>query len=237
VIRFGACTAVTLVLALVPSVAHAQAEVATPVGGGASVMRPAASVELHAKDPGLTFHIRSGEAEVHARGVTQRVDVFSPLCVAPCRATLPLGTSRLAISTDGSSPVEASQPLYLTGPSRIDATLTSRADVRYVGVGLVMASVVVGAALLVASSQSGTERHCVAPNDCVDSPTSDETMRWTGIAIAGVGSLIGIVLMKQTDSVAMDVVPLRLDAPTLGARREGGMHALDGNGLALRLRF
>ena len=101
---------------------HARAEpggvaAATPVGGGASVTRPAAEVEFHATEPDVSFQIRSGEATV--RGMN--VDVFSPICVAPCTATLPLGTNRIALSKDGAARVQLSDELTIVGPSRIDA--------------------------------------------------------------------------------------------------------------------
>lgn len=234
-LKRAACTAYApALLMLFTSLAHAQPGVTdgvVPVGAGASVTRRVTTVELRATDPSVTYQIRSGEG--HTRGRT--FDVYSPICVAPCQATLPIGPSRLALSVDGSSPVEPSVPVNIEEPSRLEAKHTSNAHLRYIGWGVLFSGVILGTVLMVTART--TEQTCVAANFCSEAPTIDKAQFGAGVAASAIGTIVGLILALQRDSAEIAVIPLRVGSSALGARREGAAQALDGAGLGVRLRF
>ena len=93
----------------------------------------AASAKLHfeATSPDIDFHIRTGEAVVSGEMWTGRgggayagtATDYEPICTAPCDATLPVGTHRLALSQNGHSPVEPDEPTVIRAPRRCAARM------------------------------------------------------------------------------------------------------------------
>jgi hypothetical protein len=70
-----------------------------------------ARLKLTVAEPGTTSHLRSGEAMgIGSAGWRRVVAVhsfsYTSICTAPCEASLPAGTHRLARSTTDSRPIE-----------------------------------------------------------------------------------------------------------------------------------
>jgi len=215
----------------------------TPEPAG-SVRAEKVDVHLVANEPGVELHTFAGQMEITSYGwtsgpgggagnnrqttITGTAKSYLPVCTAPCDASLPKGTQRLALSYEGGKPVDVT--VVLAGPSRLEADYTSRRGIRVGGLVLFSASFLTGAGLTVYGVQQGN-----------GGPVG------IGVAVALLGGLSGLVLMLIQDSAQIGVVPqrklgqLQIVPTVLAPRYEGASRAaanpLNGAGLALRYSF
>jgi hypothetical protein len=207
-------------------------------------------VHLEASEKNLQFLVRVGQAETTGAGYAfgryggpvfyaGHTVAYSNLCAPPCDATLPAGSHHLALSQDGGKAIEADEPVEISGPTTLRGTYESRRGIRIGGLLIVLGSVIGGTALMVSG---------IHPTTCDDNGCSgglDQGAVWGGVAVMGVGTLVGTIMMLVRDTATIETVrggdarALRL--PGLGAALEGadiGPEALPGGaGLALRLRM
>jgi hypothetical protein len=209
-----------------------------------------AKIHFEATSHDVDFHIRTGEAVVSGMVWTGRglggyggvAHGYDHICTAPCVATLPAGTHRLALSLAGGQPVEAREAITIAGPSTVRGTYVSRQGTRVGGWLLLGGSLVLGTVLMVASLQS--HQDCSTQSltgTCTTEPSIDSGLMTAGVATIIVGPLLSLALILQRDSAQIDVVPF--DGALLrmpGASREGAWlapAAAGAHGLGVRVKF
>jgi hypothetical protein len=223
--------------------ASAQIETAPRPAETSVEIKPLVTLELRVNERPLEatiptdFHIRANEAAVAGaawagRGLgTWAGDAagYEHICTAPCEATLPAGTYRLALSQGGGMPVEPRNAVTIERSSLLYGTYTSRKVLRTIGWVVLGAIILGGTALMFPAVQSGQSSPVLADG-----------------AFMMLGSLIGLMLAFERDRAHIYAVTLdpALDSAALRSpllsRREGALFTPDGagaQGLALRARF
>jgi hypothetical protein len=206
---------------------------AAPLFAGLAFVSPARAepadvpVTFESSEPDLEIQRRAGTSVgVYQAGRYSGVALighYDPICIAPCTAQLPPTTLRLAVSHAGGSPVEAAEPVRLTGPSRVQADYVSRKGTRVAGLVVMGAGLVVGGSLLYLGL-SKTERKCTefyGQTSCDDQRAVDMPLFLAGTTTMLVGSLVGVWLSLQPDTVSFQVAPTSADAK----RIDGGTFA------------
>ena len=207
---------------------------------------PPAKLHLEATGPDVDFHIRTGEGTVtgfaylgrYFGGYNAVAQDYEHICTAPCDATLPAGTHRLALSQGGHSPVEPSEPVTVTGPATVRGTYDSRQGVRIGGWILLGTSLAGMTGLMLASLQTTQ----VCPSSvCVTESSINGPLMGAGVAVGVVGSLVSAILILQRDTATIEVVPLAGSALTVPAARAEAQwlapSIVGAQGAGLRVRF
>jgi hypothetical protein len=207
-----------------------------------------AKVHFESDTPDSNFHIRTGEATLvgwAGRGAfTALAHSYDNICAPPCDATLPIGQHRLAFSTRGRAPIEAEDALTIEGPSTVKAAYVDNAGTRVAGLIVYGVSFAVGTMMIVASAERHTP-DCTGQSiarSCVDtSAPVDGGLLWGGVAVLGLGAILGSVLAFQRDHVILEVTPMAaaVRSPALARREDAWVlpEAAGASGLALRVRF
>jgi hypothetical protein len=128
-----------------------------PLAQPVTVQKEMAQLTLRADEPGLTYYIYHG-ATGGAVGPNAVVILhsFDRLCTAPCKANLPAGSYRFALSREADEPTEARPSIDLSaGPSTLDGRFVSRRGTRIAGwILLSVAAVAFGATTALAMTGS-----------------------------------------------------------------------------------
>jgi hypothetical protein len=171
-------------------------------------------------DPALAVFERTNDVTivpVNVGSFGTRLDtenVFAPLCTgAPCDARVAPGPHELALRKLGGALVEG-DPVAITAPSNLRAELVDRSGLRRTGFIGVVASDVVGVAVLLA-----------APN---------ETLGGVGVTLLVLGTIGFGALTLVGDGARFTVTPLAIAG---ASHHEAGGPSLVPNGAALTLRF
>jgi len=184
-----------------------------PSGGEArplvTVHAAEAPFTFTARPDGVTLHLQSGMATARlatgseALGSAFVAKSYTPICAAPCQATLPMGTHTLALSQGKHVPIEAQEQVRLTGPSKVEGLYKSNQGVRTAGWIVLVGSVAVGSYLMVRAADSG--------GSGIDSASMS-----AGGTIMCLGVLAGWLLTTVNDEATIIVSPVA--AASLGAR-------------------
>jgi hypothetical protein len=200
-------------------------------------------VQFDSDTPDTTVYMKDGESigsgiVSTGRGVgtvTLRSKSYSRICGVPCDSTLESGTYQLAVAKGNGAPVEAEESVTIEGPSNVTAKYTDNSTTRTVG------GVVIGTALVVGTVMGveafGSQQHCEA-GVCASIGTLNGGLLGGGVAVAAIGSLVGLVLVLHRDDVTFSVTPWNGStafAPTAGVVRERARATPEG--LALHVQF
>jgi hypothetical protein len=210
-----------------------------------------ARIHFESTTPDTDLHVRTEEETVSGlawggRGPTVYAAVargYLRICGAPCDATLPAGTHRLALSFKGRSPVEPAGAVTIDGSSTLRGTYVDRRAAREGGWALLGIAVAAGTALMVAGELHATQ-DCSSESftgSCISEPAPSGSLIAAGVAVTALGTLTGLALALQHDGAIIEVVPVATGpaSPPL-ARREGAWLASGAaapSGLAVRVRF
>jgi hypothetical protein len=209
-----------------------------------------AKIHFESDTPETDLHIRTHDATVTGVGWGGRgafaynavAHSYEHVCAAPCDATLPAGTHRLALSYKGKAPVEPEDAVTLRGPSKVQGTYVDRSGTRVAGWVVVVGSIVAGSALLYASFK--TTQDCSLQSitgNCESKLDIDGGLVGASTAVYVLGTIVGVVLAVQHDGATIEVTPIdvSLHSPSL-ARREQAWSApgsAGASGIGVRLRF
>ncbi len=159
--------------------------------------------------------------------------VYSPICDGPCTTELAAGVYHLGLAKDGGRAVPAGGVL-LTAPSTIRASYDDRSGARVAGAVILVAGIIGGIVMVVASADHQT---CDDAGDCRGDVNGPLLAGGVGVIIGS--AVLGTILASQRDHAHLTVTPLSL--PTVGALKESPVAALRGaaapQGAALTLKF
>jgi hypothetical protein len=211
-----------------------------------TVLGSKATVHLTASEPDTQFLLREGQSQgvVATRGGVRgfAASHYADICTAPCDATLPEGSHRLALSRSGGAPVETTDPIVLSGPSTLKGTYISQHGTRVTGVVLLVVGLVVGTTLEVLALSVLKDDSCTPDANCYCPFTFRPNVPAlvVGGAIEVVGLIAGLALTTQRDHAIIEVVPQSptpLPVASGVTVRERPATPGDSQGLALRIRF
>jgi hypothetical protein len=180
-----------------------------------------APLSLAANRPNVTFHLRTASATFQGTGTgwssgggTSTVSVagttagYTVVCTAPCEATLPTGSHRMALSLDGGGPVEDEEAVILNGPATVVGNYKSRKGTRTVGLVLGIGGLAAGTLLIVTADPS----------------SEDRSRLWLGLGVMGASTLAWVVLGFLPDAAEIEVTPRVGGAPRPAqARKRQGL--------------
>jgi hypothetical protein len=170
-------------------------------------------------DEPVTLHVHSGSATVVGHGFTTRgtaamyvgaADSYSTICTAPCSATLPAGTHRLALSQGRGTPVESDEPTPLAGPSDLQGEYVSRQGTRIAGWIVMLGSGVAGTVLMLSAleeKEECTPDHSGGEPYCSTTTELNGTRLWGGTGVIAGGTLVGLILAITPDEARITVAP------------------------------
>jgi hypothetical protein len=213
-----------------------------------TVEADAAKIHFESDTPDTDLHIRTGDATVTGLGFGVRGGVYTygavahdyqHICAAPCDATLPAGTHRLALSKNGKAPVEPDEAVTIRGPSNVHGTYVDRSGTRIAGWLVLGGSLVASLVMLAASIHS--DQDCTSTGSCVPTHSIDMGLAVGSLATMTVGAIVAVILGLQHDGAIIEVTPIdtSLRLPSL-ERREAAWLApssAGSAGLGLQRRF
>ncbi|MFT3771702.1 MAG: hypothetical protein QM820_40335 [Minicystis sp.] len=124
----------------------------------------------------------------------------------PARCGSKNGSYRFGLSLDGNNPVKADEPVLIQGPRTITGEYDSNRGVRIGGIVVLTVGAIGGLALALASIKAGP-CEVVDPSfpeaGCVHKPSF--AMMGAGMALVGVGSIVGLIMMLQRDHAHISV--------------------------------
>jgi hypothetical protein len=170
---------------------------------------PRVSVHFTASEPGLDLLRATGLSESNAVGYGPSVGPilfhgesqhYALVCTAPCNPTLPPGSYDFALSAHGR--LFSLEPVDLREATTIHADYASRRGVRILGWILAVTGAFTGGALMVSAVQPST---CPPAGPC--SGGLDSGRFFGGLAIAGVSTVVGVLMGIAKDHVEVAVAP------------------------------
>lgn len=183
-----------------------------------------APLRLTANLPDVTFQLRTGSANFESTGTSYSggsgVGVvslsgttvgYSVICTAPCEATLPTGSHRLALSLEGGAPVEADGALVLSGSSSVRGEYTSNQGTRTAGVVIGLGAILVGSAVMFSGFSTDDEGNL----------NTGRIYLGGGIMIAG--SIAWLVMASVKDHAELVVIPGKTQARRRAKRAQAGV--------------
>lgn len=206
-----------------------------------------ADLKVVANEPGVEVQVKTGKANLSGftwtggrhggiGAFSGTASVYSTLCIAPCRTSLPVGSHRLGLTLDkDSSVVEVESPVSITGPGTLRADYESRRGLRIAGLVTGLGGGLVGLGLFYASFDSGS-KNCDSYGFCMKG-APDSSLLYGGLGLIGVSTLVGFILVLQPDKATVTFVP-GAPSPIAG---HGGMEtagaSADPRGAMVRVRF
>jgi len=145
-----------------------------------------ARLNIASKEPNLTVHVKSGSATTSVRSI--RSDAYTPICTAPCEASLPVGTHELGVSAPGDGVTAVEKPVEITGPGTLEASYASNAGARVGGAIIGLAGAGAGTALILSSD-------------------ADSSNVYGGLAVAVGSVLVGTLLLRTADTANVTFIP------------------------------
>jgi hypothetical protein len=168
------------------------------------------------------------------------VGAYTPICVAPCTTSLPLGTQRIGVVLPDGKVIEPTSPVTITGPGSLEAHYKSRAGVRAAGLGTFVIGGLVGAGMIYASGADLSDE-CTQDGMCKGGET-DRSLFGAGVGVIAGATIFGLALMLTGDTTSITFVP-GTPAPLagFGMSREGQFATAgasgDPRGAGIRVRF
>jgi len=185
-----------------------------PVAAPQKVVSSPSEVEIkfQANQPDVRLMLRAGSATgvgYSGRGAVSIVaNDYRDVCAAPCVATLPAGSQRLALSLAGGPPVEVEDAVSLTDAAVLKGTYESNSSTRVTGAALGIAATVVGVGIMILGI-AHTQNVC----DQFTGMCQDQMSINTGEVIAGtvvwlVGGIAGLAIgMSSPDKATLELNP------------------------------
>jgi hypothetical protein len=140
-------------------------------------------------DPGFGVY----SSETHLRE-------YLPICEGACEVTMPAGVHRIALSLDGSKPLEPAHPTIIPGPAIIEGRYRDRRALRITGWVIWGVGSVLGSMMMLLSLNDTEEPYALA--------FKNKAAFYAGTAITVVSFGVGIPLAAQKDKAEIDVYPL-----------------------------
>ncbi len=212
---------------------------------------PAIKLHFEATAPDTDFHLRTGDSVISGVAATSRgaaafsgsAQNYAHICTAPCDATLPKGTHRLALS-QGQEPVETDHPVVIDGAATLRGTYESHQGQRIAGWVLFGTAIPLGTlAIILGVTHEGEDcSNQFSDGYCPTKSEPDGALMAGGAVLLIAGGITGLVLGLHRDTSTIEVVPFGAPVPTspvARATRVGGWLApgRGAPGLALRARF
>jgi hypothetical protein len=175
-----------------------------------TVQGKAVPFKFVSQQPGLTLHIKTGEAEaVTWMGTPTGISAvaFTPICSAPCDATLPAGAHQLAVSKDNGRPVVTTDMAMLREPSILEATYESKQGVRTAGWVVLVGGLAAGAVIMFAGTSHTTTTCPVGDYSCVPDTSTDLSGIYIGGGVMIGAALVGGIMAMARDSASIAVSP------------------------------
>jgi hypothetical protein len=213
-----------------------------------TVEAEAAKIHFESDTPETDLHIRTGDATVTGVGWGGRgafvygavAHGYEHICAAPCDATLPAGTHRLALSKNGRAPVEPEEAVTIHGPSSVRGTYVDKSGTRIAGWVIIVTSFAAATGMLIGSFH--TTQDCSLQSvtgTCNQVSSVDMGLAGGAVAVSLLGTILGMIFVFQHDSATIEVTPMEasLRLPLL-PRREAAWIAPDAAAaLSVRVRF
>jgi hypothetical protein len=161
-------------------------------------------------DQNLTLHLKTGEAEaVTWMGTPTGISAvaFTPICSAPCDATLPAGAHQLALSQNSGRPVATPDLLTLREPSILEGSYVSRQGTRTAGWVIIIGGGIAGLLLVATGFHSTTTTCPIQDTTCVPETNTDFSNVYLGMGITAASGLIGLLLTMARDSADITASP------------------------------
>lgn len=171
----------------------------------------AVEVNLRANLPEVTFHLKMGSANFEGLGqgwtangglmttaVSGSSNSYAVICTAPCTATLPAGTHRLALSLEGGKSIEAEQSVTLDGPAQVEGTYSSNSGVRTAGWVIGIAGGLAGLGMMFAAFPS---------SDPDDEESGDSTLMLAGTGVAIASFITAWIMISVDDDADVQAAP------------------------------
>ncbi|HEX4476984.1 MAG TPA: hypothetical protein VH142_17965 [Polyangiaceae bacterium] len=206
---------------LPPPPSQASPPVVTQTGPGHARFHPPPSppeagafgVEYVPRDPSVTLLMMNGLAPVerfhrgwygwyYGRGYAPS---YAPICSGPCAVRFAPGEYDFALEKDGKV-VPARAPVYLSSPTRIDATYVDRSGLRVAGAIIGIGGIIAGTIMIFASADRNT---VCDPGGCYDQTDVDGPLLAGGILVVVASAITGSVLAWQHDRIHLELTPLR----------------------------
>ncbi len=175
---------------------------------------PTVRLELGTEQPGITYHVRKPTIPSDTEVVT-----WTPLCAAPCSVRIPTGTYFFALSTDkDSTPVEVATG-RVVGPAVLGATYESRKGTRTAGWIVLGAGITIGTIIAIEYPLKSCDDSYEGCYNQVPNPF--------GIALIGISTIVGLVLVLHNDIAQIRVVPWSTGLSSTQVRPSNAGHAAD----------
>lgn len=167
-----------------------------------------ASVEFVADQYGLGAHLAAGRGSARTTVVglgTAYSNAWElvDICFAPCRARLPVGPQRLAMSVDGDWPSGLNHLVNIEEGGRYRLEYEDRAAIRIAGgvtLGLSLAVMIAGAIMVGAGYSYGTADRTLGDAGVVVAGASIVVM-FVSMAVIGIGDHRDIVQIDQNGAI------------------------------------
>jgi len=162
---------------------------------------------------GISFHLKLGTLYTEMVGAPasygigyrsgyqlfsseEAADEYTPICEAPCVATLPVGEHRFALSLQGSELVDVTSPVRIRTESVLYGSYVDNSRARRIGVWVMSLGMVAGSILMLAGADYEVFDH------------SNPKLFWSGFGLFFVSLGIGVPFTIRKDEARLDVHPL-----------------------------
>ncbi len=179
-----------------------------------------ARLRFMAEHPQLTFHLGTGVdrrngtvvgmtgypcndwfvGSVHSVG-----DRFDRICTAPCEASIPAGSYRMALSTPESGLLVLDDPVQVPGSGRVEGTYRSNSGIRTAGWITGGGSLLAGLTLTLIGYADRSEVGSCAGGPCEE--RANAALVVSGIAVAFAGLLAGAIMVSIDDEASIRFTP------------------------------
>jgi hypothetical protein len=181
-----------------------------------------ARLRFTADRPHLTFHVGTGVDRRHGTvvGVTPYPyndwfmgslhsvgDRFDRICTAPCEASMPAGTYRIAVSTPDSGLLVLDDPLQVSGSGFVEGAYRSNAGIRTAGWITGGGSLLVGLTLTIIGYADRSEEGNCAGGACEEN--ANTALVISGLAVAFTGMLAGAIMVAVDDEASIRFTPAK----------------------------
>jgi hypothetical protein len=159
-------------------------------------------------DPGVTLHIKTGEAEaVGPMGMPTGITAvgYTPICTAPCLAALPAGSHQFALSKDGGSAIATPSLTSLSERSTIEGIYQSRQGTRTAGWVIGVGGVATALVLIATGMQSHTTTCAANDYACVPNTESNLNNLYLGMGIGLVSTFVAMFMVRARDGADVTV--------------------------------
>jgi hypothetical protein len=175
-----------------------------------TVQGKAVPFKFVSQEPNLTLLLKTGEAEaVSWTGTPTGIHAvaYTPICVAPCEATLPSGAHQLALSKENGRPVATPNLSTLKEPSLLEGTYQSKQGLRTAGWVILIGGLAVGGAVTLTGIKQNKTSCPASDPYCVPNYETDFTGLYIGTGIMLGAGLVGAILALSRDTADIAISP------------------------------